>query len=144
MFSAFSAVLLLMAAFSAQSNATRIHATIAIEMKAACADAVGFVVEAGAAADSDKVRARVQDKSKANHPQVRNFSHADNFAKDNFLGSHAVVVTAANTKPGCATRAMGVGFGKDETTARKDAERRMGMLFPFHGRAVKVEFNQAF
>ncbi len=56
-------------------------------------------------------------------PQARNTLHADNFPKDTPLGNHAVVVTAASSKPGCHGRAMGVGFGQDEVAARKDAER---------------------
>ena len=129
---------------AAEAQQTVIHSTVAIDMKADCADAVGFVVEGGPAADTARVRKTVQAKARAAHPKVRNYSHADNFTKDKFAGNHAVVVTAPNTKPGCATRAMGVGFGKDEATARKDAERRMGMIFPYHGRTTKVEFSKAF
>ena len=139
-----AAVFLLLPLTAANANEPRIHATVAIEMKGDCADAVGFVVEAGPSADSARVRKSVQDKARADHPRVRNYSHADNFTKDKFAGNHAVVVTAPNTKPGCATRAMGVGFGNDEAAARKDAERRMGMIFPFHGRTTKVEFSKAF
>jgi len=139
--SAFSLLLLV-----ATSNADelRIHATIAIEMKAGCANAVGFVMEAGAAADSGRVRKQVQEQARAKYPQARNSLHADNYMKDKYLGNHAVVVAATNTKPGCSGRAMGVGFGKDEAAARKDAERLMGRMFPFNDGKVKVEFSKAF
>jgi hypothetical protein len=60
---------------------------------------------------------------RASYPQARNNLNADNFIKDKHVGNHAVVVAAAISKPGCNGRAMGVGFGKDETAARKDAER---------------------
>ena len=136
-----TAVLLLLVSTSHAAE-TRIHAIVAIEMKAACADAVGYVIEAGA--DSATVRKQVQDLVRAKYPQARNHTNADNFLKDKHLGNHAVVVTAANSKPGCTTRAMGVGFGKDEVTARKDAERLMGRMFPFNDGKVKVEFSRAF
>jgi hypothetical protein len=98
---------------------------------------------AGAAADSGKVRKLVQEKIRATYPQVRNNLNADNFMKDKHLGNHAVVVSAAISKPGCKGRAMGVGFGKDEAAARKDAERLMGKMFPFNDGKVKVEFSKA-
>jgi hypothetical protein len=141
MHTAASAVLLLLVSTSLAAE-TRIHAVVAIEMKAACADAVGFVIEAGA--DSATVRKQVQEQVRAKYPQSRNHTNADNFMKDKHLGNHAVVVTAANAKPGCNTRAMGVGFGKDEAAARKDAERLMGRMFPFNDGKVKVEFSKAY
>ena len=135
--------LLLLVATSAAAQ-TRIHAIVAIEMKGDCADAVGFVIDAGALADSAKVRRQVEDQARAKYPQARNRMHADNFAKDKPLGNHAVVVTAASTKPGCTGRAMGVGFGQDEAAARKDAVRLMGKMFPFNDGKVKVELGKAF
>jgi hypothetical protein len=140
-----AATLLLLLLVSSQAAAqTRIHATIAIEMKAGCADAVGFVIEAGAIADSAKVRKQVQDQARVKYPQARNKLHADNFMKDKPLGNHAVVVTSASSKPGCRGRAMGVGFGQNEVAARKDAERLMGKMFPFNDGKVKVELSKAF
>ncbi len=136
-----TAVLLLLVS-APHAAETRIHAVVAIEMKAECADAVGYVIEAGA--DSAKVLTQVQDQVRAKYPQARNRLNADNFIKDKHLGNHAVVVTAANAKPGCSTRAMGVGFGKDEAAARKDAVRLMGRMFPFNDGKVKVEFSKAF
>ena len=136
--------LLLLFVSTSEADETRIHAIVAIEMKAGCADAVGFAIEAGAAADSAKVRKLVQDKVRATYPQARNNLNADNFMKDRHLGNHAVVVSSAMSKPGCSGRAMGVGFGKDEPTARKDAERLMGKMFPFNDGKVKVEFSKAF
>ena len=126
------------------ADETRIHAIVAIEMKAGCADAVGFAIEAGAAADSSKVRKLVQENVRATYPQARNNLNADNFIKDKHIGNYAVVVAAAISKPGCNGRAMGVGFGTDETAARKDAERLMGKMFPFNDGKVKVEFSKAF
>jgi hypothetical protein len=137
------AILLLIAAASAEAQ-TRIHSTVAIEMKGDCANVVGFAIEAGPAADSGRVRKQVQDKVRAEYPHVRNTAHADNFAKDKHVGDHAVVVSATITKPGCNGRAMGVGFGQDEAAARKDAVRRMGMTFPFNDGKVKVELSKAF
>jgi hypothetical protein len=49
-----------------------------------------------------------------------------------------------NTKPGCSTRAMGIGFGSDEADARKDAVRLMGRMFPFNDGKTKIEFSKAF
>ena len=143
MYTAAAAILMLLVSTSLAAE-TRIHAVVAIEMKADCADAVGFVIEAGAAADSAKIRKQVQDQVRARYPQSRNHTNADNFMKDKHLGNHAVVVTAANTKPGCTTRAMGVGFGRDEAAARKDAERLMGRMFPFNDGKVKIEFSKAY
>ena len=139
-----SAGLVLLLVSAPHAAEVRIHATIAIAMKAGCADAVGFVMEAGAASESDTVRKQVQDKARAQYPQARNNLHADNFMKDKYLGNHAVVVSAANSKPGCSGRAMGVGFGTDAAAARKDAERLMGKMFPFNDGKVKVEFGKAF
>jgi hypothetical protein len=136
-------VLVLIVAASAEAQ-TRIHAAVAIEMKGECANVVGFAIDAGPAADSGKVRKQVQDKIRTQYPQVRNTAHADNFAKDKHVGNHAVVVSTTITKPGCSGRAMGVGFGTDEATARKDAVRRMGMTFPFNDGKVKVEFSKAY
>jgi hypothetical protein len=138
------AVFLLLLVSAANASETRIHATVAIEMKGDCANVVGFVMDAGPEADSGKVRKQVQEQARAKYPQVRNTSHADNFVKDKHVGNHAVVVSATITKPGCNGRAMGVGFGKDEAAARKDAVRRMGMTFPFNDGKVKVEFSKAF
>jgi hypothetical protein len=138
-----TAILLLLVAASAEAQ-TRIHSTVAIEMNGDCANVVGFAIEAGPAADSGNVRKQVQDKVRAQYPRVRNFSHADNFAKDKHVGNYAVVVSTTITKPGCSGRAMGVGFGTDEATARKDAVRRMGMTFPFNDGKVKVELSKAF
>ena len=137
-------VLLLLLVSATAASETRIHATVAIEMKAGCANAAGFVIEAGAATDSDQVRKQVQEQARAKYPQARNNLHADNFSKDKHLGNHAVVVSAAMSKPGCSGRAMGVGFGKDEAAARKDAERLMGKMFPFNDGKLKVEFSKAF
>ncbi len=106
------AVFLLLFVSTPRADETRIHAIVAIDMKAGCADAVGFAIEAGAAADSAKVRKLVQEKIRATYPQVRNNLNADNFMKDKHLGNHAVVVSAAIFKPGCKGRAMGVGFRK--------------------------------
>jgi hypothetical protein len=142
--SAATAVLLLMLLSTSAAAETRIHAIVAIEMKAGCADAVGFAMEGGAATDSDKVRKLVEEQARAKYPQARNNLRADNFMKDKHLGNHAVVVAAAISKPGCSGRAMGVGFGKDEASARKDAERLMGKMFPFNDGKVKVEFSKAF
>lgn len=140
-----TAVLLLLLLVSKTAAAdTRIHAIVAIEMKAGCADAVGYAIEAGPASDSAKVRKQVQERVRANFPAARNNLNADNFMKDRHLGNHAVVVTAANAKPGCSTRAMGVGFGANEAAARKDAERLMGRMFPFNDGKAKVEFSKAF
>lgn len=133
---------LLMSASSAAE--TRIHATVAIEMTDDCANAVGFVMEAGPEADSGKVRTQVQEQARVKYPKARNTMHADNFMKDKHLGNHAVVVSATTTKPGCNGRAMGVGFGKDEAAARKDAARLMGRMFPFNDGKLKVEFSKAF
>jgi hypothetical protein len=139
-----AATLLLLLVSTSAAAQTRIHATVAVEMKAGCADAVGFVIEAGATADSAKVRKQVQEQARAKYPRARNNLHADNFMKDKFLGNHAVVVTTASTKPGCNGRAMGVGFGPDEAAARKDAERLMGKMFPFNDGKVRVELSKAF
>ena len=139
-----AAVLLLLLVSTSAAAQTRIHASVAIEMNAGCADAVGFVIEAGTVADSAKVRKQVQEKTRAKYPKARNHLHADNFMKDKALGNHAVVVTAASSKPGCSGRAMGVGFGQDEAAARKDAERLMGKMFPFNDGKVTVEFSKAF
>jgi len=138
------AVVLLLLVATADANEIRIHATVAIEMTGDCANAVGFAMEAGPAADSGKVRKQVQEQARAKYPQARNKLHADNFMKDKYVGNHAVVVAATITKPGCSGRAMGVGFGKDEAAARKDAERLMGRMFPFNDGKVKVEFSKAF
>jgi hypothetical protein len=137
------AVLLLLVSTPAAAQ-TRIHAIVAIETKGGCADAVGFVIEAGAVADSAKVRKQVQEQARAKYPRARNNLHADNFLKDKPLGNHAVVVTASSSKPGCTGRAMGVGFGQNEAAARKDAERLMGKMFPFNDGKVKVELSKAF
>jgi len=139
-----TAVFLLLFVSISGADETRIHAIVAIEMTAGCADAVGFAIEAGAAADSGKVLKQVQEKVRAAYPQARNRLNADNFTKDKHLGNHAVVVSAAISKPGCNGRAMGVGFGKEEAAARKDAERLMGKMFPFNDGKVKVEFSKAF
>jgi hypothetical protein len=137
-------VLLVPAAANTAAADMHIQAVVAIEMKAGCADAVGFVIEAGPVADSAKVRKLVQEQARAKFPTARNNLNADNFAKDKHLGNHAVVVTATNTKPGCSSRAMGVGFGSDAAAARKDAERLMGRMFPFNDGKMKVEFSKAF
>ena len=139
-----TAILLLLFVSAADARETRIHATVAIEMKGDCANVVGFVMDAGPEADSGTVRKQVQEQVRAKYPQVRNTMHADNFSKDKHIGNHAVVVSATITKPGCNGRAMGVGFGKDEAAARKDAVRRMGMTFPFNDGKVKVEFSKAY
>jgi hypothetical protein len=76
------AVLLLLLVSTSAAAQARIHATVAIEMKAGCADAVGFVIEAGAIADSAKVREQVQEQTRAKYPKARNNLHADNFMKD--------------------------------------------------------------
>ncbi len=138
------AVFLVLFVSTSRAAETRIHAIVAIEMKGDCADAIGFAIEAGAAADSGKVLKLVQDKVRAAYPQAKNRLNADNFMKDKHLGNHAVVVASAINKPGCTGRAMGVGFGKDEAAARKDAERLMGRMFPFNDGKVKVEFSKAF
>jgi hypothetical protein len=137
-------ILLTLLVSASAAAQTRIHATVAIEMKGDCANVVGFVIDAGPAADSGKVRKQVQEKVRAQYPHVRNTSHADNFAKDKHVGNYAVVVSSTITKPGCSGRAMGVGFGQDEAAARKDAVRRMGMSFPFNDGKVKVELSKAF
>jgi hypothetical protein len=141
---AMAVFLLLMVVSTSGADDTRIHAIVAIETKAGCSDAVGFAIEAGAAADSGKVLKLVQEKVRAAYPQAKSRLNADNFMKDKHLGNHAVVVAAAISKPGCNGRAMGVGFGKDEATARKDAERLMGKMFPFNDGKVKVEFSKAY
>jgi hypothetical protein len=142
--SAATAVLLVLPVFVANASEMRIHATVAIEMHAGCANAVGFVIEAGPQADSGKVRTQVQEQARAKYPKARNTMHADNFVKDKHAGNHAVVVSAAMTKPGCNGRAMGVGFGKDEAAARKDAERLMERMFPFNDGKLKIELSKAF
>ena len=85
---AIAVFLLLVLASTSGAQETRIHAIVAIEMKAGCADAVGFAIEAGAAADSGKVRKLVQEKVRAAYPQARNNLNADNFMKDKHLGNH--------------------------------------------------------
>src|SRR5688572_29137482 len=129
--------LLLLLVATADASETRIHSTVAIETAGGCSNAVGFAIEAGDTADSGKVRKQVQDEVRAKYPKARNTSHADNFVKDKHAGNHTVVVSATITKPGCSGRAMGIGFGTDEAAARKDAERRMGMIFPFTDGKVK-------
>jgi hypothetical protein len=137
-------LLLLLLVATADAREKRIHATVAIETAGGCSSAVGFAIEAGDAADSGKVRKQVQDQLRVKYPKVRNTSHADNFVRDKHAGNYAVVVSATITKPGCSGRAMGVGFGSDEAAARKDAVRRMGMIFPFNDGKVKVELSKAF
>jgi hypothetical protein len=138
------AILLLLLISTVGASEMRIHSSVAIETAGSCSSAVGFAIEAGAASDSDKVRKQVQEQVRTKYPQVRNTSHADNFVKNKHAGNHAVVVSATITKPGCSGRAMGVGFGTDEAAARKDAVRRMGMIFPFNDGKLKIEFSKSF
>lgn len=136
-----AAATVLLVAGGARAQETRIHAVIAMKTEGACTSALGFAVESGK--DEGSVRKAAEEKARKQHPQSRNFSHADNFKKKAYLGNYAVVVSAGVGKPGCSGRAMGAGFGKDEKEARKDAERLMGKLFPFADDNVKVEHSQA-
>src|SRR5688572_10383373 len=86
-----SAVVLLVAG-PAQAGETQIHAVLAMKNEGECTTVLGFVVESGT--DEDAVRKQAKLKAEKEHPQSRNFAHADNFKKGKHLGNHAVVISA--------------------------------------------------
>jgi len=137
-----TAVAALATAGMARAEPIHIRAVIVLESKAACTQALGYVMESGP--DAASAGNKVGDKLRAQYPKARNLANADNFKKDKHLGNHAVVLSQQTPKPGCRGKAMGVGFGKDEAEARTDAERLLGKVFPFATGKIKVELSKAF
>jgi hypothetical protein len=119
-----------------------IQAILAMQVEGACTTALGFVVESGP--DKSANYKKVVDKLRAQFPRARSNFQKDNFKKQKHMGRHMVVVSAGTGKPGCTGRAMGIGFGKDATEARKDAEEALGKIWPFAGGAMKVEHSKAY
>ncbi|MBZ4416529.1 hypothetical protein [Myxococcus sp. RHSTA-1-4] len=134
----FASVLLGAAAARAEDV---IHSIVAVTYEGDCTSALGYVVEVG---DADKVAKAAEEKARARYPALKRLHHKDNDKKGKSLGRYMVVVSAGVGKPGCTGRAMGVGFGTDEATARKDARKNLGKNFPLHAGDVKVEHSQAY
>ncbi|NMO19049.1 hypothetical protein HPC49_37360 [Pyxidicoccus fallax] len=118
-----------------------IHGIVAVTHEGECTSALGYVVEVG---EADKVAKAAEQKARAQYPALKRLNHKDNDKKGKSLGRHVVVVSAGVGKPGCTGRAMGVGFGKDEAAALKDAKSHLGKSFPLHAGDVKVEHSQGY
>ncbi|MFP2925593.1 hypothetical protein ACLESO_10310 [Pyxidicoccus sp. 3LG] len=131
---------LLLGAAPARAEDT-IHTIVALTTEGACASALGYVVEVG---ERDKVRKAAEEKAQAQYPTLKQRNHKDNDKKGKPLGRYLVVVSAGVGKEGCSGRAMGVGFGTDEASAKKDAKKDLGKHFPFNDGALKVEHSQGY
>lgn len=118
-----------------------IHSIVAVSTEGDCTSALGFVVEVG---EKGKASKAAEEKARAQYPTLKRLHHKDNDKKGKSLGRHLVVVSAGLGKDGCTGRAMGVGFGRDERSARKDAVKNLGKNFPFHDGALKVEHTQSY
>lgn len=134
----FAAVILGSAAAQAEEV---IHSIVAVTFEGDCTSALGYVVEVG---EADKVAKVAGEKARVRYPALKRLNHKDNDKKGKSLGRYVVVVSAGVGKPSCTGRTMGVGFGKDEVSALKDARRDLGKNFPFHDKDVKVELSQAY
>lgn len=119
-----------------------IHTLVAVTTEGSCASALGYVVEVG---ERDKARSAAEEKAQARYPTLKRRHHKDNLNKSReSMGRHLVVLSAGITKEGCTGRAMGVGFGADEASAKKDAKKNLGKNFPFNDGALKVEHSQRY
>lgn len=118
-----------------------IHTIVAVTHEGECTSALGYVVEVG---EADGVRKAAEQKARAQYPALKRLNHKDNQKKGKSLGRHLVVLSAGEGKAGCTGRAMGVGFGKDEASARKDAKKHLGLSFPRNDGNVKVEHSQVY
>lgn len=109
------------------------HAEVRIAQElGACHQDLGYVAEVGpdAKAVSKAADARLRER----FPKARSVHHADN-VKKGAVHPHMVVVRTKVKHAGCESSAYGVGFGKDEAAALKDALRLLGKRWPFYARA---------
>ncbi|MCP3140860.1 hypothetical protein [Pyxidicoccus xibeiensis] len=132
---------LLLGAVPARAEDTAIHTIVAVATEGGCASALGYVVEVG---ERDKVREAAEQKLLEQFPTRKVSNHKDNDKKGKPLGRYLVVLSAGVTKGGCTGRAMGVGFGADEASAKKDAKKDLGKHFPFNDGALKVEHSKGY
>ncbi len=98
-----------------------------------CNQDLGYVVETGA--DPRAVYRAADAKVRAQFPEARSFHQADSNRKKGGVQTHLSVVGTTVKHGGCERRAFGVGFGRDEASALKDALRNLGKRWPWWSRS---------
>jgi hypothetical protein len=109
------------------------HAEVRVATRlGACNEDLGYVIETGA--DAKAVYRAADAKIRAQFPEARAFHQADSHTKKGGVQTRLTVVSTTVQHEGCASRAYGVGFGKDEAAALKDALRNLGKRWPWWSR----------
>lgn len=122
---------------SAIAEERAIMVKIATKMVDGCAHDLGFAIADNADLDARSIRKRLDDEVREKFPEAKQFHNADNEKKGALAGNHVVVLRSALPIPNgpkgakCSAVAYGVGFGKDEAEARKDALRLLGKRSPW-------------
>lgn len=109
------------------------HAEVRVAMRLGpCNEDLGYVIETGA--DPKAVNRAADAKVRAQFPEARSIHQADSNTKRGGVQTRLTVVSTTVSHGGCSSRAYGVGFGKDEAAALKDALRNLGKRWPWWSR----------